>query len=61
MGPLWMWHKYEPIIKEQRVRYKMPLLLVWMEYLAGEIERYYEERGYTDIIPENLGSYVPDE
>jgi hypothetical protein len=61
LGPLWQWRKFESIIMEQRVRYKMPLLFVWWEYLAGEIERYYEERGYTDLIPENLGSYVPDE
>jgi hypothetical protein len=61
LGPLWQWRKFEPIIKRQRELYKMPLLFQWWEYLAGEIERYYAERGYTDLMPENLGSYVPEE
>ena len=61
LGAMWQWRKFEPIIRKQREIYKMPLLFQWWEYLAGEFERYYEERGYTDLMPENLGTYVSEE
>ena len=59
-GPLWQWHKFESIIKEQRLRYKLPDLFAWWEYLADEMRKDYEVRGYTNLIPEKYASYVPD-
>jgi len=56
---LWLWHKYESIIREQRRRYKQPDLFVWWEHAANEIQRYYSMKGHTDMIPENI-SYVSD-
>jgi hypothetical protein len=59
LTPLWMWHKFESIIREQRKRYKQPDLFVWWEHAANEIQRYYSIKGHTDMIPQNI-SYVPD-
>jgi hypothetical protein len=59
LTPLWMWHKFKSIIREQRERYKQPDLFVWWEYAANEIQRYYSMKGHTDIIPESI-SYVSD-
>jgi hypothetical protein len=60
LAPLWLWHKYESIVKEQRIRYKQPELFDSWEYLANEIQKYYKMKGHTDIIPENYSAYVPD-
>jgi hypothetical protein len=56
---LWMWRKYESIIREQRKRYRQPDLFVWWEHAADEIERYYSLKGHADVIPESI-SYVAD-
>ena len=60
LSPLWLWNKFESIIREQRRRYKQPDLLVWWEHAAKEIQRYYEMKGHTDIILETM-TYIPDE
>ena len=60
-GPMWMWHKFGSIIKEQRRRYNLPFLFVWFEYLANELIKDLERRGHTNLIPENYASHIPDE
>ena len=60
-GPLWQWHKFESIDKEQRRRYNLPDLFIWWEYLADELRKDYEARGHIDPIPDNYASYIPDE
>jgi hypothetical protein len=43
---LWIWRKFEPIIKEQRILYKTPEFYIELEYLAMEMVRELEERGF---------------
>ena len=58
---LWLWTKYESIIKDQRVRSNLPELGVWFEYLAKEMIKMREQRGHTAEIPEGWGAVTPNE
>jgi hypothetical protein len=57
----WMWYKFEPVIKEIRVRYNMPFLGVNWEYLVEEHNKMYLERGFSPEPPEEYGKYIPDQ
>ena len=48
---LQLWGKFESIVREQRVRYNVPELYVDLEFLAGEIAKRLEEKGYSTKIP----------
>ena len=56
-GGLWLWRKFEPVIKELRVRYNMPDAYSGLEYLANETARELEERGYSSKTPEDFMHY----
>ena len=53
---LWTWKKFEDIIKHQRARNNMPELGIWFEYLANEMAKMREKKGYTAEIPEDWGA-----
>ena len=57
----WQWKKWESIIKEQRIRYKLPSDGIWFEYLVNEMERISKSKGIEMEIPNNLMKYIPDE
>jgi len=59
-GALMLWTKYEPIIREQRERYRIPEHSVMLEYLADEVKRLRRQKGHPTEPPETLLSYVPD-
>jgi hypothetical protein len=44
---LQLWRKFEPIVREQRVRYNVPELYADLEFLSGEIAKRLEEKGYS--------------
>jgi hypothetical protein len=44
---LQLWRKFEPIVREQRVRYNVPELYADLEFLAAEVAKRLEERGYS--------------
>ena len=54
---LWLWRKFEPIVREQRVRYKTPEQYADLEFLAAETAKELERRGYSSIIPESFLHY----
>ena len=60
-GVLWMWKKWEPIIKEIRDRYNMPELGVHWEYLVNEQKTMMIKRGHSPEVPEDYGRYIPDQ
>jgi hypothetical protein len=55
---LWLWRKFEPIVREQRVRYNMPVSFSDLEFLAAETVKELEERGYSSKIPEGFAHYT---
>ena len=54
---LWMWDKFESVIKAQREVYGLSDFCIWFEYLVGELERYREETGVSTVIPKTYSSY----
>ncbi len=56
---LWTWKKFEDIIKDQRVRNNIPELGIWFEYLANEIAKTREKKGYSTDIPKDWGAMKP--
>lgn len=55
---LWLWRKFEPIVREQRVRYNIPEIYADLEYLAAEIVKELEERGHSSKVPEKFAQYT---
>jgi hypothetical protein len=45
---LFLWEKFEPIIKEQRRFYDKPDWFIWWEHLALEISNYRVKRARAD-------------
>lgn len=56
-GVLLQWMKWEPIIKEQRIRYGFPNQSIWFEYLADELLKIRSERGVTKEPSETFYRY----
>jgi hypothetical protein len=48
---IWIWKKFEPIIKHDREALNLPEYNVWFEYLSNETARMRKEHGYTDEVP----------
>jgi hypothetical protein len=42
-----LWQKFAPIVREQRVRYNVPEFYADLEFLAAEIAKRLDERGYS--------------
>jgi hypothetical protein len=55
---LWLWRKFEPMVRELRVRYNVPEIYADLEFLAAETTKRLEERGYSSKIPEGLTHYT---
>ena len=54
----WLWRKFEPAIREMRVIYNMPDAFVDLEYLAVEVEKEAESRGYSSEAPDGFTHYA---
>ena len=54
----WLWNKFEPTIKEMRIRYNMPDAFSDLEYMAKEIAKEAESRGYSAKTPERFAHYT---
>jgi hypothetical protein len=57
---IWLWMKWESIIKELRARYNQPELYTEFEYLADEMRRVRLERGITVELPDTFTRYIPE-
>jgi hypothetical protein len=57
---LWLWRKFEPIVREQRVRYNTPEQYADLEYLAAETVKEMQLRDPSFRVPETFLKYVPD-
>jgi hypothetical protein len=55
---LWLWRKFEPIVREQRVRYKTPEQYADLEFLAAETAKELERRGHSINIPKTFTHYT---
>jgi len=42
-----LWRKFEPIVREQRVRYNVPEMFADLEFLAAEIAKRLEKKGHS--------------
>ncbi len=58
IAAIWIWSKFEPIIREQRVRYNIPEAWSDLEYLAMEMAKEIEGRGYSSKTPEGFAHYT---
>jgi hypothetical protein len=54
----WLWRKFEPAIREMRIRYNMPDAFADLEYLAMEVIKEAEFRGYSSKAPEEFAHYT---
>ncbi len=55
------WKKWEPIIKEQRIRYTNPDDCMYFEYLVKTMDRVRKIRGIEYETPDTFIKYIPDE
>jgi hypothetical protein len=53
---IWLWEKFEDVIRFSREYNNLPELAVWFEYLAQEMAKMRVERGSTDDVPETWGA-----
>ena len=57
---IWVWRKFEPIIRETRVRYNVPLALNDFEFLYNELILVREQKGIRVPVTETFAKYVAD-
>jgi hypothetical protein len=57
-GVIWMWTKFESIIKAQREIFNVPHRLNGFEYLAEQMKRIGAERGLQTVVTEIYDRYV---
>jgi hypothetical protein len=57
---IWIWKKFEPVIKETRRRYNIPNALTHFELLYNEIMKVRETKGTSKPIPETFTKYIPE-
>jgi len=60
VSTIWLWKKFESVIKEIRVRYNVPSALDHFEFLYDELLKIRESRGVSDPIPETFARYIPE-
>ncbi len=58
---LWQWKKWGDIIIRIREEYNIPGYLEGFEFIADEMVKESESRGYSADVPESYGRYVPEE
>jgi hypothetical protein len=56
---IWLWMKWEKIIKELRLRYNQPEIYTEFEYLADEMRRIRLRRGIQVELPDTFTRYIP--
>ena len=56
---LWQWEKWEDIISIIRGLYNNPSFMEGFEFIANEVVKESESRGYSAEVPENYLGYVP--
>jgi hypothetical protein len=59
-GAIYMWNKFGSLIKEQREIYNVPDRFTGFEYLAEEMKKMKEKKGYTVTVPESYDRYIED-
>jgi len=57
---IWVWKKFEPIIKHDREALNLPEYMVWFEYLNNETAKMREKRGFTDEVPKGWDAIKPE-
>ena len=60
IGPIWVWAKFEPIIKENRRRYSGKNEYWGMEYHAGEVLKVKLRDDPSYKVPERFTRYLAD-
>ena len=58
---LWQWEKWGDIITRIRGQYNIPGYMEGFEFIADEMVKESESRGYSADVPEGYGRYVPKE
>jgi hypothetical protein len=58
---LWQWEKWGDIIIMIREKYNNPGYMAGFEFIAEEMVKESESRGYPADVPEGYGSYIPKE
>jgi len=59
-GIIWAWMKWEPILKEIRVRYNQPELAKWFDYCADRLLEVRRRRGVSVELPRTFMKYTPE-
>jgi len=54
----WLWKKFEPVIREMRIRYNMPDAFADLEFLGLELVKEIEKRGFDNKTPEGFAHYT---
>jgi hypothetical protein len=57
----WQWEKFKDVIRKQRELYNLPKNFEGFEFLANEMVKEVERRGYSVYVPESFGRFVPKE
>jgi hypothetical protein len=60
VSSIWLWKKFEPIIKETRIRYNVPTALSDFEFLYNELIKVREQKGFSVPVTETFAKYIPD-
>ena len=60
VATIWMWNKFESVIKELRRRYNIPNSYEYFEFLYDELNKVREQRGVSVPVPETYAQYIPD-
>ena len=55
-----MWSKFGSVIKKQREIYNVPDRFTGFEYLAKEMIKMKEKRGYKVTVPESYDRYIDE-
>ncbi len=57
-GAIFMWNKFEPIIRANREEFNLPHHLTGFEYLAGEMKKMRVSKDVKADLPESIDRYV---
>jgi hypothetical protein len=57
---IWIWKKFESVIKENRRRYNVPNNFQYFEFLYNEVMKVRDKRGVTAPVPETFAKYIPE-
>ena len=60
LSTIWLWRKFEPIIREIRIRYNIPLTFIELEYLYNELMKVRDQKGIKVPVKDTFTKYIPD-